>query len=155
MRSRPCRDPSQRPRELWSASGFVSMLKARSPSRSSGSARDLRAAVRPLRLATGLILFAFATSHFIGHAFGVRSVAAMQAASVVFLKPWQTSLGLCILYGAFFIHAALGLRALYRRRHLRIPASEAWQLALGLAIPLLVLPHAGSIRLGSWLYGLE
>src|SRR5689334_2502046 len=93
------------------------MLKARpeSASRSSGSQRDMRAVVRPLRLTTGIILFTFATSHFIGHAFGVRSVDAMQAASVVFLKPWQTSLGASILYGAFFIHAGLGLRALYRR----------------------------------------
>jgi hypothetical protein len=34
---------------------------------------------RPVRLTTGLILFAFATSHLINHAFGIRSVNAMQA----------------------------------------------------------------------------
>ena len=111
--------------------------------------------VRPLRLTTGLILFTFATSHFIGHAFGVRSVEAMQAASVVFLKPWQTLAGLLILDTCFLVHAALGLRALYRRRHLRIPASEAWQLILGLAIPLLLIPHAASIRIGTSVYDLE
>ena len=110
---------------------------------------------RPLRLTTGLILFAFATSHLLGHAFGVRSAQAMEAASVVLLKPWQTFVGLVILDTSFLVHAALGLRAFYRRRHLRIPASEAWQLALGLAIPLLLLPHAGAIRAGISFYDMQ
>src|SRR5215471_13858876 len=110
---------------------------------------------RPLRLTTGLILFAFATSHLLGHAFGVRSAQAMEAASVVLLKPWQTFVGLVILDTSFLVHAALGLRALYRRRHLKIPASEAWQLALGLAIPLLLLPHAAGIRSGISFYDMQ
>jgi adenylate cyclase len=110
---------------------------------------------RTLRLGTGLILFAYATSHFINHAFGLLSVEAMEAASVVLLKPWQTFVGLVALYGSFLLHGALGLRALYRRRHLRIPASEAWQLALGLAIPLLLIPHAAAIRIGDLAYGMQ
>src|SRR5262252_4886929 len=111
--------------------------------------------VRGLRLATGLILFSFATCHLLNHSFGVRSIAAMQAASEVLLAPWQTTPGLWLLYGAFIIHATLGLMALYRRRHLRMPASEAWQLALGLCIPLLVIPHAAGIRIGQSIYGLD
>jgi adenylate cyclase len=110
---------------------------------------------RPLRLATGLILFAYATSHLLNHAFGIRSVAAMEAASAVLLAPWQTYIGLTTLYTSFFIHGALGLRALYRRRHLRMPAGEAWQLGLGLAIPLLLIPHAGSVRIGSSAFGID
>src|SRR5499427_6891548 len=111
--------------------------------------------VRGLRLATGLILFSFATCHLLNHSFGVRSIAAMQAASEVLLAPWQSTPGLWLLYGAFIIHATLGLMALYRRRHLRMPASEAWQLALGLCIPLLVIPHAAGIRIGQSIYGLD
>jgi adenylate cyclase len=114
-----------------------------------------RAIVRPLRLATGLTLFAYATSHLINHAFGIHSVETFQAAGLFLLKPWQTAPGRLILYSAFFIHAALGLYALYRRRHLRIPASELWQLALGLAIPFLLIPHAAAIALGNTVYGLE
>jgi adenylate cyclase len=114
-----------------------------------------RPIVRPLRLATGLVLLAYVTSHFINHAFGVASVNAMEAASAVLLKPWQTSIGLTLLYGSFFIHGFLGLRSLYRRRHLRIPAGEAWQLALGLAIPLLLIPHAAGIRIGTSLFDLD
>jgi adenylate cyclase len=104
-------------------------------------------------LTTGLILFAFATSHLLNHAFGIRSVAAMEAASGTLLAPWQTDLGLIILYTSFGVHGLLGLYGLYRRRHLRLPASEAWQLALGLTIPLLLIMHAGGIRVGTSLYG--
>jgi adenylate cyclase len=114
-----------------------------------------RAIVRPLRLATGLVLFAYATSHLINHAFGIHSVETFQAAGLFLLKPWQTAPGRLILYTAFFVHATLGLYALYRRRHLRIPAGELWQLALGLSIPLLLIPHAAALALGHYVYGLE
>ena len=63
---------------------------------------------RPVRLTTGLILFAFATSHLINHAFGIRSLDAMQAASAVLLAPWQTSAGLIVLYTAFLCMGFLG-----------------------------------------------
>src|ERR1051325_6027424 len=112
-------------------------------------------AVRSIRLSTGLILLCYATSHFISHAFGIRSVAAMESARALFIDPWQTSAGLAALYGSFLIHGALGLSALYRRRHLRMPASEAWQLALGLSIPLLLIPHAAGVRIGFSVFGIE
>src|ERR1700704_2601446 len=121
----------------------------------SGLTRAGRRVERPLRLVSGLILFAYATSHLVNHAFGIRSIAAMSPAGRVLLDPWQTLPGLTLLYTSFFAHGLLGLYALYRRRHLRIPAAEAWQLALGLAIPLLLIPHAGAVRIGESIYGLE
>jgi adenylate cyclase len=108
---------------------------------------------RPVRLTTALILFAFATSHLVNHALGIRSIELMQAASAILLAPWQTDAGVILLYTSFLVHGSLGFYALYRRRHLRLPASEAWQLALGLAIPLLLISHAGAIRLGEFQYG--
>ena len=79
----------------------------------------------------------------------------MQAASAFLLAPWQSYPGLIVLYASLLVHGALGLRALYRRRHLRMPRSEVWQLGLGLAIPLLLIPHAASIRIGDSVYGME
>jgi adenylate cyclase len=114
-----------------------------------------RPVIRPLRLTTGLILFAFASSHLITHAFGVHSVQTFQAVGFYLLKPWQTLPGHLILYTAFTVHAGLGLYAVYRRRHFRIPPGEFWQLALGLAIPVLFIPHAVAIGLGKSFYGLE
>jgi adenylate cyclase len=110
---------------------------------------------RPSRLTTGLILFAFATSHLLNHAFGIRSIAAMQDASAVLLAPWQTRIGASVLYSSFLVHALLGLYALHRRRHLRIPAGEAWQLGLGLTIPFLLITHAAGIRFGEFQYARE
>lgn len=110
---------------------------------------------RRLRSITGLILFAYVTCHFVNHAFGIRSIHAMDTAAVVLLRPWQTAAGLTILYTALLIHGLLGLFALHRRRHLRMPASEAWQLLLGLAIPFLLFPHAIQIRVGESVYGLQ
>jgi adenylate cyclase len=110
---------------------------------------------RPVRLTTGLILFAFATSHLINHAFGIRSVNTMQAVSALLLAPWQTNAGLIVLYTAFLVHGFLGFYALCRRRHLRMPANEAWQLALGLAIPFLLISHPIGIRLGEFQYSRE
>ena len=115
----------------------------------------MRRSERPLRLSTGLILFAYVTCHFINHAFGIRSIAAMDDAALVLLRPWQTPVGLVVLYSALLIHGLLGLIGLFRRRHLRMPASEAWQLSLGLAIPLLLFPHAIPIGVGETLYGLQ
>ena len=114
-----------------------------------------RAWLRKLRLWSGLVLFLYASMHLINHAFGIRSVEAMEWAAAVLLKPWETIPGLTLLYGAMIVHAGLGLRALYRRRHLRIPAAEALQIGLGLAIPLLLMAHAAAIRYGKIVYGLE
>jgi adenylate cyclase len=110
---------------------------------------------RPARLATALILFAFATSHLVNHAFGIRSIAAMQAASALLLAPWQTNTGALVLYTCFLLHGSLGLYALHRRRHLRLPASEASQLALGLTIPFLLITHAAGIRFGEFQHARE
>ena len=120
-----------------------------------GVPRSGRPILRPLRLTTGLILFAFAMSHLVNHAFGVHSVRTFQAAGLFLLKPWQTLPGHLVLYTAFTVHAGLGLYALYGRRHFRIPPGEFWQLALGLAIPILFIPHAVAIGLGHSFYGLE
>jgi adenylate cyclase len=110
---------------------------------------------RPLRLTTGLILFSYVTAHLINSAFGIRSIEAMEVAALFLLQPWQTTPALLLLYSSFFIHGALGLWAFYRRRHLRIPAAEAWRLALGLAIPLLLISHAGGIRVGASVYDIQ
>ena len=111
---------------------------------------------RKIRLITGLTLFAYATSHFLGHATGLFGLAAMDSIGRnVILAPWQTLVGRTALTISLLIHAALGLRALYRRRHLKAPALESWQLGLGLLIPLLLFPHVVDVRVGATVYNLD
>src|SRR3982074_3628347 len=53
----------------------------------SGLTRAGRRVDRRLRLLRGLILFAYARWHLVNHAFGIRSIEAMSAASLVLQNP--------------------------------------------------------------------
>jgi adenylate cyclase len=113
-------------------------------------------AERTVRIATGTVLFAYAASHFLSHATGVAGLDVMEEIGGGWiLAPWRTYAGQTILFGSLFTHGTLGLKALIRRRHLRMAPLEAAQLALGLLIPLLLIPHAANVRLGSALYDLD
>ena len=109
---------------------------------------------RRLRLTTGVILFSFATSHFLNHACGVLRVPTMDAIRVVLLWPWRTNIGQTLLYGSLLVHGSLGFSAILRRRHLWIPPAELTQILLGLSIPPLIIIHAVNVRLGHLLFGL-
>ena len=112
-------------------------------------------ATRRLRLLTGVILFAYVTTHFLNHALGLVSLDAMEAGRSWFLAFWRTSIGTVLLYGSLLIHVGLAFRALYERRTLRMPLWEAAQLALGLCIPPLLVGHVFATRVTSELYGVE
>ncbi|MFY7962536.1 MAG: adenylate/guanylate cyclase domain-containing protein [Elsteraceae bacterium] len=112
-----------------------------------------RANLRRLRLATGLILFAFVGSHLLNHALGIVSLAAMEAGLRVNQVLWMNGLGGAILFGALLTHLGLGLWALYERRWRRVRASEMAQLALGLTIPALLLGHVMANRVAFEAFG--
>lgn len=147
--NRVCR---QGPEERDTCKGFDLSAHLDSRGRNERASGGTGAVESSLRLFSGVILFVYAATHFINHALGIRSIDAMDAGARYLREPWQTPLGGVVLYGAFLIHMGLGLRAILRRRHLRIPATEAWQLTLGLLIPVLLIPHAGTIRLGQLLF---
>jgi adenylate cyclase len=106
-------------------------------------ARHLRAWLAPqrLRLASGLVLFAFALTHFLNHALGIWSVGLMEEAQAWRTGFWRSPAGYVLLVGALVVHVALALWKTARRRTLRMPPAEAIQLVLGLAIPLLLAKH--------------
>jgi adenylate cyclase len=102
--------------------------------------------VQRLRIASGLILFTFVLFHFLNHALGIWSVAAMDAA-----QSWRTAVtrsvpGALILAAALAIHMGLNLYKIARRSTWRMPLWEAVQIALGLAIPVLLARHAAPMR---------
>jgi adenylate cyclase len=94
-----------------------------------------------LRLASGLVLFAFALTHFLNHALGIWSVGLMEDVQAWRTGFWRSTPGNALLVGALVVHVALALWKTARRRTLRMPAAEAAQLVLGLAIPLLIAKH--------------
>jgi adenylate cyclase len=125
---------------------------AESPSTSHSSSSLV---ARRLRLATGLVLFAFIATHLLNHAAGLVSLRAAEQGRLVFVAFWRSAPMTVVFYGALLTHVALALGTLYQRRTLRMPALEAARLALGLVIPLMLAAHFAGTR-GAWeLNGLD
>ncbi|MGE0118878.1 MAG: adenylate/guanylate cyclase domain-containing protein [Dongiaceae bacterium] len=114
---------------------------------------EARSLIARIRLATGMILFAFILTHFLNHALGLISLAAMEAGRGPFLGLWRGPIGTVVLYVALFTHLGLAFWSIYRRRSLRMPAWEATQLIVGLLIPPLLAIHIIGTRLAHELYG--
>lgn len=115
------------------------------------SGRNMRAA----RLASGLVMFAFVTTHLLNHAMLLVSIEAANAVRPWFLLVWRNPFATFLLYGALCVHLVLVLYSLYRRRTLVMPVREAIQTLFGLAIPLLIAEHALGTRLVHALSGVE
>jgi adenylate cyclase len=104
------------------------------------------ASLRQLRLATGLVLFAFALTHLLNHAVGLVSIDAMEA-----VRSWRIAItrsppGTAILLASLLVHFVLGVAIFISRRGLRITPHEWVQLAFGLLIPVLLLRHITALR---------
>src|SRR6267143_2140418 len=146
--------PTPGPREP--APVTIAILPAsRSPIAVESSWVLIMLSVRRLRLASGLVLFAYVTTHLANHSLGLVSLDAMEAGRVYFLALWRNPLVSLLLYASLVTHVALAFWALYQRRTLRMPLWEAAQLALGLAIPPLLVTHIVGTRIAWQIYGVE
>ena len=94
-----------------------------------------------IRLTAGLVLFVFAFFHFLNHALGNISLAAMDWGDNLRAQIWQTTAGIWVLYIALVTHAGLALWKTARRRTWRMPLWEATQIVLGLLIPYVLIKH--------------
>jgi adenylate cyclase len=108
-----------------------------------------------LRIASGLILFAFLATHLLNHSLGNVSLDAMEAGRKLFLALWRNPVGSTLLYGALTLHVLLVGYSILRRRQLRMPAAEAVQILAGLAIPLLIAKHVVATRGAHAFYDIE
>jgi adenylate cyclase len=111
--------------------------------------------VRQVRLACGLVLFAYLVSHFLNHALGNISMDALAAGVYYHTTFWRFLPVAIAFYTAALVHAGLGIWALYERRQFRWKAIEPLQLVLGLSIPALVITHIAGVRLGHTIFGHE
>lgn len=98
------------------------------------------------RLASGLVLFVFALTHFLNHALGLVSIRLMEDVQLGRIALWRSWPGTILLYGALGVHVGLVLWKLLRRRTWRMPKGEAVQIALGLSIPFLAAAHVATTR---------
>ncbi|MEL7254600.1 MAG: adenylate/guanylate cyclase domain-containing protein [Pseudomonadota bacterium] len=111
--------------------------------------------VPQLRIASGLILFAFAVTHFLNHAFGLVSIDAMQVGQDMRRLVTQSTLGTAVLIGAAVVHAALGLAKFIGTRTWRLKLRDIVQLAFGIMIPLFLIRHVVGTRGTQELFGIE
>src|SRR3977135_4389832 len=111
--------------------------------------------IRQIRLACGLVLFAYLVSHFVNHALGNVSMDALATGVYFHTLFWQFLPVAIVFYAASLAHAGLGIWALYERRQFRWKAIEPLQLVLGLSIPALIITHVGGVGLGRPLFGNE
>src|ERR1700712_541419 len=109
--------------------------------------------IRQIRLACGLVLFAYLISHFVNHALGNISMDALAAGVYFHTLFWQSLPVAIVFYAASLTHTGMGIWALYERRQFRWKAIEPLQLVLGLSIPALIIAHLIGVRLGQTLYG--
>jgi adenylate cyclase len=114
-----------------------------------------RSIVRRARLGAAFVLLTYLVLHFLNHALGLISLAAMEAGRVWFLALWRSVPGTLALYGAIAVHGVLALWLLYDRRTLRMPAWEATQYGLGLLLPALLANHVTATRIAWWQAGTD
>jgi adenylate cyclase len=100
-----------------------------------------------LRLASGLVLFAFASTHFLNHAAGLVSIDLMESVRDIRTAITRSAPGTIILLTAAITHFVLGVWRFLKRRTLRVRPNEWVQLAFGLLIPLLLLRHIIGTRI--------
>jgi hypothetical protein len=108
-----------------------------------------------LRLASGLVLMAYACTHLINHTLGIHSLAAMEAGGRIFTAVWRAAPATLLLYAAFAIHVVLAVHKLWRRRSLKMPAWEMAQVVLGFLIPFWLVVHIIGTRGSHQFFGVD
>jgi ferredoxin len=108
-----------------------------------------------LRLASGLVLFAFAGTHFLNHALGLVSLEAMHQMQDIRTSVTRSAAGTTVLAASLLTHMTLGLYKLAKRGTLRLPLWEALQILIALAIPFLLFPHIVNTRIAHVFFGVN
>jgi adenylate cyclase len=102
---------------------------------------------RDLRFASGLVLFAYITTHLSNHGLGLISLDAAETGLWLLTAMWHSLPGTLLLYSAAGLHFVLAIRSIYERRTFRLPPLELLRIALGFWMPVLLLGHAITTRL--------
>jgi adenylate cyclase len=115
----------------------------------------MRFSARQLRLASGLVLLSYISTHLVTHTFGLWSLDLAEHGLAWTKALWQSWPGTVALYGAAAAHFALALRTIYQRRHWGLPFIEIVRLWAGFSLPLLLISHVVTTRLALELFGVS
>src|SRR6202023_268185 len=112
-----------------------------------------RGMIRRVRMASGLVLFAYVVTHLVNHSLGIVSLGAMEAMLTWVHPIWTSVPGTLAIYGAFLVHVALAFFALWERRLLQLRPLEGLQYVLGFSIPVLAATHVTGTRINDSFLG--
>jgi adenylate cyclase len=107
------------------------------------------------RLVAGLLLMAFAATHFLNHAMGLISVTAMHDFAWWRNLVTRSLVGSVILGAALVVHIVLALAKLANRTTWRMPIWEWAQIITGLLIPFWLFPHIVNTRVASTFFNVD
>ncbi|MEO0328772.1 MAG: adenylate/guanylate cyclase domain-containing protein [Pseudomonadota bacterium] len=108
-----------------------------------------------MRLISGFVLFFFVLGHYIGHAFGIVSLGAMNEALNYSVEPWRSTIGTIVLISSLLVHAVLAVWAVYERSSLNMKSWEWFQVISGFLIPAMLAAHVLNTRGAYEFFGLE
>jgi adenylate cyclase len=108
-----------------------------------------------LRIGSGLVLFAFAATHFINHSFGLVSIELMQWGQDVRLAVTRSFLGTAVLTIAAAVHFAFGVSRFLNTKTWRLGVRNVIQLVSGLLIPILLIRHVLGTRGVHEMFGIK
>lgn len=111
--------------------------------------------LQKIRLASGLVLFAFALTHFLNHAVGLVHIESMHEFQSWRLVVTRSIAGTIILATALVLHVLLALYKLATRATLRLPPWELVQIGLGILIPFLLFPHIVNSRIANTFFNVQ
>ncbi len=102
---------------------------------------------RRLRLWSGLVLFAFVSTHLLNHMLGLFGPEALEFGQGLRWASFGTMPGLILLYASFAVHIALTVKRVVARQTMRMPLSDAVQIVFGMAVPALLIGHIVGTRI--------
>ena len=107
------------------------------------------------RIASGLVLFAFALPHFLNIGLGLFSSDLMLRAQDIRVAVTRFPPVSLVLAVALLVHFGLALMKVAQKRSLRMPGRDWVQLILGLLIPWFLIVHVVHTHLAHILYGVD
>jgi adenylate cyclase len=107
------------------------------------------------RLGSGLVMLTYLFFHLINHALANISLDVAEVGLTIAKTVWYSWPGTILLYGAAAIHLSLAVYTLYGRQSWRLPLYEWVRLYAGFSLPVLLIQHAVTVRLGASLYGYD
>ncbi|EPJ44020.1 MAG: hypothetical protein OFPI_40890 [Osedax symbiont Rs2] len=111
--------------------------------------------IRSLSIVSGLILFAFITTHLLNLTLGIISIELLESSRPYFFAIWTNFPVELLLVLALLIHPLLGLRSVYFRNTLRMSGQDKVQLISSLLIIPLLIPHLFAIKAGEQILGIS